>query len=417
VKLSLRTARRLAVARQHLSGRAPRRPGPGSIMDLMGDISYVQLDPTSAVAQSHLLVLWSRLGAFRESDLDRLLWKDRKLFEYWAHKASIVRTEDYPLYLPRMKQFARGDTVWHRRLREWMDENSGLRNYILDELRRRGPLPSREFEDRSKVAWHSARRKWGLRQSGWSTGRSASHMLGFMFHEGRIMVAGRQGRQKVWDLSERCLPAWTPKKAMSPGEVEYVAAQKSLRGLGVATAKQVASHFLSDHYADAKGTLESLASDSKVVHAEIVDGRPAKGKWYLHADDLRLVEDLERGEWEPRTTLLSPFDNLIADRDRTLQLFDFFYRVEIYTPRAKRKHGFFVLPILDGDRLIGRIDPFMDRREERLHVRAVYAEPGAPEGRAPAARISQAVESLAGFLGAKEVVYPSRVPEVWGSLR
>ena len=418
IKLTLSTARRLAIAKQHLAGKQPTKRGPSAILDLMEDLRYLQIDPTSAVAPSHLLVLWSRLGAFRQSDLDKLMWKDKKLFENWARHASIVLTEDYPLFLPRSSKFATGNHVWPTRLREWMKENEDLRSSMVRELKARGPLSSRDFEDRSESRWTRSRRRWGLKESAWSSGRDVSRMLEFLFHDGTISVAGRMGRQKLWDLTERFLPDWTPRDELSDDEVEYLGAQHSLRALGVATPKQVAWHFLIGRYPHLKETLKTLEADGKVLPVELAQRAEARGRWYMHVDDVGLAERITLGEWEPRTTLLSPFDNLIIDRDRTEELFDYFFRIEIYTPREKRKHGFFVMSILDGDRIVGRIDPVMDRRSEELVVRAVHAEPGAPEGRAAARRVAEAVDGLGEFLGAKRVVYPARVPEKWrGSLR
>ena len=414
ILLTRQNARRLAIAKQHLAGKKPKNPRATSIMSLMHDIRYVQIDPTSVVAPSHLLVLWSRLGAFELSDLDRLQWKEKKLFEYWAHQASIVLTEDYPLYQLRMKRFATADTLWPTRLREWMKDNSDLRKYMLSELRARGPLSSRDFEDKSESRWKHARRKWGLRESGWSGGRDASRMLEFLFHLGEILVAGRQGRQKLWDLPERVLPDWTPRTELSSGETEYLGAQLSLKALGVATPKQISWHFLIGRYPNLKETLSALESDGKVVRVKVKD-IPTKGAWFMHSDDIDAAESLAAGDFEPRTTLLSPFDNLITDRDRTHELFDFFYRIAIYTPKEKRTHGFFVLPILDGDRIVGRMDPVMDREKEELRFKAVYAEPGAPKDRAMPRRIADAAADLGDFLGAKKVVYLGHVPDNWKS--
>jgi uncharacterized protein YcaQ len=145
------------------------------------------------------------------------------------------------------------------------------------------------------------------------------------------------------------------------------------------------------------------------------DGRAVPGTWYIHRDDVSLLEQLERGDFEPRTTLLSPFDNLICDRARTRQLFDYDYTIEIYTPKHKRKYGYFVMSILHGDKLIGRVDPLMDRAQGRLNIQAVHAERGAPM-RAPrktARAIADAIEELGEFLGANEIVYSNLVPEAW----
>lgn len=417
IELSATTAKRLAITKQHLAGRRPTNTGPSSIMGLMRDLRYLQLDPTSVVAPSHLLVLWSRLGSFEESSLDRLLWKERKLFEYWAHVSSIVLTEDYPLYLPRMRKFGKGDNVWHGRLRQWIRANPGLRDYILGELKSKGPMPSREFEEKAEYSWNRARSGWKLRPSAWSEGRSVSRMLELLFHSGTIMVAGRQGRQKRWDLTERCLPEWTPRSVLSDSEVEYLGAQLSLKALGAATPKHIAWHFLERRYPNLKKTISRLESAGKILPVTFADAGP-KGRWYVHSDDEELAATIAKGEWEPRTTLLSPFDNLVTDKDRTFELFGFFFRMEIYVPKAKRKYGFFVLPILDGDRIVGRIDPVLDREKEELVIKAVYAEPSAEGGRAQAKRISESIEELGAFLKAKRVVYSGKIPVSWrGYLR
>lgn len=188
--ISPETARRLAIAKQHLSGRPPRNPGAGAIMDVMRDIRYLQLDPTGAVAPSHLLVLWSRLGPFRGSDLDRLLWTERRLFEYWCHQASIVLTEDYPLYSPLMREWPEGmwmSNNWRAKVKEWDSKNQKLRTRLLEALRSKGPMLSRKFE--------KPRRK--KRSSGWGAGSNETRMLAHLFFRGEVMVAGRQGRQKV----------------------------------------------------------------------------------------------------------------------------------------------------------------------------------------------------------------------------
>ncbi len=412
-EISLDTARRLAIAKQHLSGKLPKSPGPATIMSLLRDIRYLQIDPTATVAPSHQLVLWSRLGRFRESDLESLRWREKKLFENWAHMASIVLTEDYPLYVPRMRKFAKDDKVWGRRLRQWMKDNADLRRAVLEQLRARGPQSSRDFQDGSRTRWMRARREWGLKESAWSSQGDISTMLEFMFHEGTVLVAGRQGRQKLWDLTERFLPDWTPKEELPNEEVERTGAQLSLKALGVATPKQVAFHFLIWRYPNIKKTMGQLESEGKVVPVSLGAKPSLEGRWYIHPDDLRLAQEIARGEWEPRTTLLSPFDNLIIDRDRTHALFDYFFRIEIYTPKKLRTHGFFVMSILDGDRIVGRLDPVMDREKERLVINAVHAERSATGGRAQARRIASAIDDLASFLGAKRVDYPRAVPDQW----
>jgi len=400
-------ARRLAVTKQRLAGPRPVA-SPAGILNVVRDLGCLQLDPISAVARSHQLVLWSRLGTYNLADLDTLLWKDRSLFEYWAHVASIVLTEDYPVHNLLMRQYASGKpkTPRAKKLRNWLKDNAGLRRHILGELRRNGPRPARYFEDKAAADWYS---------TGWTSGRNVTEMLDYLWTKGQIMVAGRSGLQKLWDVSERVLPDWTPREKLAEREVVTRAAQKSLRALGVATPRHIGLHYTRGRYPDLKSVLARLESEGRIERVEIRDGGQAwPGEWYIHAEDWPIVERLEIGAWEPRTTLLSPFDNLICDRARTKQVFGFDYTVEIYVPPAKRKYGYYVLPILHGDRFVGRIDPKMERERSVLTINAVYAEPGAPNSRIVSRAAAKAIEELAVFLGAKDIEYErKRVPPSW----
>jgi uncharacterized protein YcaQ len=405
--ISLVTARRLALVKQHLDGRDRlQKPNSETIFKIVKDLAYLQIDPISVVAKSHLLVLWSRLGKkFDPKELDRLLWEERKLFEYYAHAASIVLTEDYPIHKLRMRSFGKRDTLWHARLRSWMEKNSELRTYVLRELKARGPIPSRSIEDLTESS-----RKRG----GWANERKVNQMLEFLLWKGEVMVADRAGGQKVWNLSERFLPSWTPKETeLSPRKADKLTIQRSLRALGVATQRQTDFYFL--------GFYRGFEAENRdMVYGELlreglisrvkVEGAP--GKWYILTDDLPLLDKVEEGggEKEPLTTLLSPFDNLIIDRPRTKTLFDYTMSFEIYVPKAQRIYGYYVMPILHGDRLIGRIDPRYDRESGRLFINAVHAEKNAPAD----APIASSIRDLADFLGASEVVYErGRVPKLW----
>jgi hypothetical protein len=266
----------------------------------------------------------------------------------------------------------------------------------------------RALEDRSQVAWKS---------SGWSSNQNVQRMLNILWSAGRIMVARRVGAGRLWDLSERCLPEWTPRERLPAPEVVSRAAQRSLRALGVATAKQIANHFTRGRYPGLDSVLETLVKEGHIIPAQVRSvGATWPGQWYVHQRDVPLIDGLAHGEWHPRTTLLSPFDNLILDRARTEILFNFRFRLEIYTPKAKREHGYFVLPILHRDRLIGRVDPRMDRKRNQLVIHAVHAEADAPATRATARAVMVAIEELASFLGARYVAVAPNVPQSWSSV-
>ena len=391
-------ARRLAVLGQRLAG-----PRPNTLMEVVRQVGCLQLDPLSVVARSHQLVLWSRLGLYDLAELDRLLWDERQLFEYWAHSASIVLTEDFPLHQAMMRRYPTND-----RIRQWIRQNQKLRRYVLGQIRRYGPRLARDLEEEGfyPTQWVS---------TGWTSGRNISRMLDFLWLSGKIMVAERQGIQKAWDLTERWLPAWTPRQTLSQREVVQRAAQRALQALGVATPRHIEQHFLRGRYPGLDRVLADLEAGGQIQRVEIRERSQAwRGAWYIHANDVPRLHDVTDGAWAPRTALLSPFDNLICDRQRAAQLFNFDYRVEIYTPRAKRKYGYYVLPILHGDRFIGRLDPEMDRAQAQLTINAVYAEPAAPRTRKVAQAVARVVEDLGAFLKARKIVYnKAQVPDAW----
>jgi uncharacterized protein len=232
--ISRTVARRMAIVAQGLAGPRPRADAEG-IMDIIGRLGCLQLDPINIVARSHLLVLWSRLGPYDQRLLDLLLWQERRLFEYWAHAASIVLTQDYPLHQMRMRSYSKGSDAWSQQVSAWMQQNETLRISVLSALQQHGPLRSRDFEDPVQVAWRS---------SGWTDGRTVGRMLDFLWAQGHILVSKRVGAHKWWDLAERCLPPiWISQEPLAEHEVVCAAAQKALRSLGVATPRDITEHF------------------------------------------------------------------------------------------------------------------------------------------------------------------------------
>lgn len=399
LKLSPQDARRTAVAAQQLSGPFPDDTKE-NLLNVMRHLRCLQLDPIRAVERTQYLVLWSRLGQYTRDYLHELVYKDQQLFEYWAHAASIVLTEDYPLHEYKMVRYGEGGRKWPQRLAKWVKDNEEFKKYILAEIDRRGPLLTKDFEDRSKVPWAS---------SGWSSGRSVAYMIDYLWTRGELMVSQRDGLKRWWDLAERVLPIDELDKGWTAEQVTYDAAQKSLKALGVGTARDINRHFIEKRYEGLEEVLTQLQAEGVVIPAE-VEGWP--GERFVHRDNLGLVEGVQNGRWQPRTTLLSPFDNLIRDRDRTELMWDFYYRIEIYVPKAKREYGYYVLPILHGDDLIGRISPRMDRKKKNLHVEAVYLEETAPRDKETGAAVRGAIERLGRFLEAKTITY-DKVPRPW----
>jgi uncharacterized protein YcaQ len=381
VRLSRRRARQIAVTAQLLD--APRRT---SIVETVQALGEVQMDPTSTVARTEHLVLWSRLGSrFRVAELERLLWADRVLFEYWAH---IVPIADLAIHRVTMGRYPGGDGSRRVYVRDWLRANDAFRRYVLRELRRRGPLRARDLENRAAEGW---------RTGGWNDeGQNVPMLLDILWHQGKVMIVGRDGQQRIWDLAERSLPRTSARPA---SDVARELAERDARAGGIARLDKVG--FLFDGPPPGRErAVKALLAEGVVVPVE-VEG--LRGRWVTHRDLLDLP-------FRGRTTLLSPFDDLISDRDRTTALFDLRFRLEIYVPKAKREFGYFVLPILRGDRFVGRIDPLFDRKAGVLRINAVYAEAGAKPSDWP--RAERAIGELASWLGAGEVAWPAR-PAVW----
>jgi uncharacterized protein YcaQ len=307
-----------------------------AVLETVRRLGFLQIDPISTVAPPQRLVLWSRLGSYDPGELDRLLWKERKLFE-WS--AFIWPIEDFPLIRARMRR-RRGTYTYEKRGAEFLRTNARFKRHLLRELETRGPLPSREIEADLMVS-RDPHDWWGSRK--------VSLMLELLEGRGVVAVAGRQGKQRLWDLAER----WYPEAESIPWpEARRQLEEKRRRSLGV---------------------------------------RYEKGEWLAHPD-------AEDGPIRKRVTFLSPFDRLIHDRDRAEALWDYRYRLEMYVPKAKREYGYYVLPILRGDRLIGRIDPVLDRKTGILKVNAVHWEPGVKP-----VSLQRPLRDLAKFIGAGSI--------------
>jgi uncharacterized protein YcaQ len=320
-------ARRIAVRSQLLDGSAR------GVLTTVRRLGFLQLDPIATVAPAQELVLWSRLGTYDRGELDRLLWRERRLFEW---NAFLWPIETLPALRALMRRERRAERTGAERWRRgFVREHAGFRRYIRRELERRGPLLSRELEDRT--GGPRERHRWyGSRQVGL--------MLGTLHLWGELAVVGRRNGQRLWDLAER----WLPETATMPlREAEALLAEQRFRALGVR--------------------------------------RERGGGWVAHPDaDASPVGD--------RVTLLSPFDRLVHDRARAEALWGFRYRLEMYVPAAKREYGYYVLPILAGDRLVGRVEPRFDRGTRTLAVLGAWGD---------TSRLDEALAGLAAFLGAK----------------
>jgi uncharacterized protein YcaQ len=356
-RLSRRDARRLAVRAQLLQDDRPT-----DLVPVVRRLTMLQLDPTNAVAPSADLVAWTRLGSSYSPDHLRAALADRRLVEIGA----LVRpAEDIALYRAAMREWpGRGPLKeWQERRRDWVRANDRCRRDILDRLREDGPLQSRDLPDTCERPWTS---------TGWTNNKNVTQLLEMMAARGEVAIAGRRGRERLWDLAERIYPDVDDVPVQ---EAERERDRRRLRALGIARAR---------------GT-ESAVEPAVVGEAgepAVVDG--VAGQWRV---DPSLLDESFRG----RTALLSPFDRLVHDRTRAQEIFEFEYQLEMYKPAAKRRWGYFALPVLHGDRLVGKVDAKADRQSGVLAVNAIHADVAFT--RTMTAAVTQEVDELGRWLG------------------
>jgi len=385
-KLSLAEARRIALAAQGFGGPRPERVTAARWLRTIDRLSLHQIDSVNVLVRAHYLPAFSRLGPYDRSLIDTAAWgsrKKRRLFEYWAHEASLLPLALHPLLRWRMARADRGEVGW-KGLRLFAGERRAEAQALLDRIRDEGPGAASDFdEERGRSGW------WE-----WSDAKQA---LEWLFWAGRITTATRRGSfERVYDLTERVIPAEilalpTPHEK----EAQRVLIERAAHALGVATTQELRDYFRLGP-GDARQAIDML------IEAGVLE--PVEVPGWAH------LAYLHRAARRPRRisarALLAPFDPLVWERSRTLRLFDFHYRIEIYTPAEKRQHGYYVLPFLLGDRLVARLDLKADRQAGRLLVHAVHLEPHAPADAMDA--IGEELASLADWLGLAEVSRPAK---------
>ncbi|WP_312856455.1 DNA glycosylase AlkZ-like family protein [Nocardioides pelophilus] len=353
IRLDREQARRIAVRAQLLDAYRPE-----SLVAMVDHLTLLQIDPTAAIAPNVDLVSWSRLGeGYDHSDLRFALEEERSLVE---HSSFIRPMDDIGLML------ATAEDRMHPTTFGWLDANAAFRADVIALLAAEGPLTAAEVPDTAQVPWQS---------SGWTNDKNVDRMLELLCRTGDVAISGRRGKFRTWDVPERVYPP--DLEVPSYDEARAILDARRLTSLGIARPTS-------------KVNGEEIGAAGRGEHA-VVDG--IDGQWRVDPDALAAVDE----PFEPRTALLSPYDRLVYDRERALDLFDFEYVLEMYKPAAKRRWGYFALPILHGDRLVGKLDAKVDRKAGVLRVFAVHEDfPWEPEvGDAVDAEIT----ALAGWLG------------------
>ncbi|WP_369370456.1 crosslink repair DNA glycosylase YcaQ family protein [Promicromonospora sp. Populi] len=361
-RLTVLQARRIALRAQLLDARRPV-----DLVQLVEDLTFLAVDPTAAVAPAVDLVAWSRLGnEYWQGAVDDAI-TDRMLFQL---RGTVRSMGDLPLYLEQMSRWPQNKTM-----RQWLADNADFEREVLAQVAAEGPVLAKDVPDGARVPY-----TWGA--EGWSSRRSVAEMLEALNMQGKLAMVGRKGRQRLWDLAERVYP-----------QVEAVPLEQALQER---VDRRLAAEGIARKRVQGRSGDEVWWVD---LPGEAVEIEGVDGEWRVDPEQLERVDD----EFEPRTALLSPFDAMAADRPRLLDLFDFEYTLEMYKPKGKRRWGYFALPILHGERFVGKLDAKADHKAGVLNVFAVHED--LPFAGPTMDAVHAEIEQLAAWLGLSRVDY------------
>ena len=408
---SLSAVRALALHTQGLTAPLSRRPRP-SIEDLYSAIervAWVQIDTLQVVRRAQYLTLWSRLGSYDTADFDTLLFDSgstspdngRRLFEYWTHAACIIPLTEYRYLMPMMRRHASGGAGWRR---TWATdpENARLLETIVERIRVEGPSRPADFRTGRK------------RQGTWWNWDAAKIALEHLYNVGELAISNRVNFQRVYDIRDRVLPEWVDRSEPTEDEAYNRLLNLSLKALGACSPAQVGDYFHMRR-TESKPFIDALIADGTFVRvvAQIADR--STQELLLHRDNTPLLERAADGDLKPRrTTFLSPFDSLFWAKDRDMDFWKFRQILECYKRAPDRIWGYFCLPILDRDRIVGRLDPKMERKTGVLRIKRLYLEPGVRPSARLASSVARAMRDFMRFHDANDLVLEHSDPAEFG---
>jgi uncharacterized protein YcaQ len=389
--ISQKTARRLVLHAQLLDGGTRIKKGTEGVAQAIGHLGYIQIDTISVIERAHHHTLWTRVPHYTPGQLHDAQAKERTVFEYWGHAASYLPMSDYRFYIPMMRNFLDPKGAWYK---AWGEKYGSHSEPVLKRIRAEGPKAARDFADpagRGRGPW------WD-----WKPAKAALEML---FWRGELMIRERDGFERVYDLTERVLPGGTDTRLPAPDELGRFIVRRALGALGVAGEKEIRDYIRIGDREMIAGALDEMLAAAAVVRLT-VEGHG--GAAYALPEALE-----EAGRFRarpPRVRLLSPFDNLAISRSRLKERFGFDYALECYVPKHKRSHGYFVLPILFGETIVGRLDPKADRKAKTFLVRRLALEPGADAG-GLLPELGRVIWELARFNGCEKVLLENVWPK------
>ena len=406
ITTTLEAVKRLTVRKQFLAGNIPEGSFNDKLKSIIRNIGYIQWDPVTVVAPSHLISIWSRIGKFEWSELDKMMWNDKEVLFHWSPIAWLVLAEDYPIFYSLMTSYPdsmRNGWASHAEsASKFLKSHHELKQKVMKRLKE-GPAETGQFK-----GYGNSKKNTG----GWSSGNEVTELLFHLQMTGEVMVVGHSGNQNIWDLTDNFLPQSVERRIIPAVELEKSTAVRALRALGISAESDIYRYFVRGRYANIKGTIRKLVEDGKAVKVKIEGEHKAK-EYYILSEDIKALDAIISDKWEPRLSLISPFDNMITLRDRTQKIFNFNYILEQFVPKEKRKFGTYVLPILWGSNFVGRIDAKFEKAQKTLDILGVFAEPGFENEATIGERLADRVEDFADFLGADKVNYRKIEPMHW----
>jgi uncharacterized protein YcaQ len=402
---SLASLRAFALHAQGLSTPLGKEPSPtlDAIYDVIDRLGCLQLDTLQRVHRSHFLVVWSRLGRYTPSDLELLAYggEERRLFEYWFHGVCYVPLSEYRYRLSMMRK-SNQEGGWNT---QWLMQEGipDLIQAVLERVRAEGPLRVADFK-------HD-----GPKRGSWWDWKPAKRALEVLYNRGDLMIAGRTNFQRHYDMAARVLPGWVDLSEPSLEETSRFVLERAVKALGICSPAQVSDYSYDMKRGEARPYVEALVKEGIFVPIRARLSDQKEHDLIVHRDNLTLLEMAADGSLvADRTTFLSPFDSLFYPRGRDLLLWNFQQVLEAYKPAKDRKWGYFCLPILHRDRLIGRFDPKLDRKTGTLHIEALYLEPGIKLTQAMLTEVARAMRDFMSFHDAQDLLIEHSQPKSFG---
>ncbi|MFH1180319.1 MAG: crosslink repair DNA glycosylase YcaQ family protein [Candidatus Bathyarchaeota archaeon] len=385
--ISKESARRLMIEKQGI-GNAHNSPDKKNVYSTIEDLGCLQIDTISVVERAHYLTLWSRLGNYDKGLLDTLAYEDRKLFEYWAHAACYVPLTDYRYYLHSMDTRKKELVT---RLKKRTGKGKELIEHVLQRITNEGPLASKDFDSEKK------------KKGGWWNRKDEKIAMDYLYGAGVLAISHRNNFQRYYDLSENVIPSWVDTEPPSDEERVWFFTEKTMDCLGVIQPKEARDYY--QHFAIKLGRtsnqLETLIKTKENVTSLSIEG--GQSTYYSLKEDAARLEDIDDDFDFEDVQLLIYFDNFMWNRERIQRLFGFESKLEIYVPETERVYGYYHLPVLYGDRIVARLEPKMDRKEDKLLIRGYWTEPGFSETEDYRDKLERNLEDFAAFHGTKTI--------------